>query len=307
MTLFFSRRSYNSSTDMFTKNVSSLTRYVSVAGEAPEGGSWRGGIIDQADWLDQVSAKMQSDDILIYVHGFNTPQSEMLRRTNKIEDGVRAHGFSGAVVAYDWPSDGSVAKYQSDRNDAKKTATSLVRDGIAPLLALPSRPKIHLIAHSMGAFLTLRALSDFGDSIGPGGTAWSLEQVMFAAADVDQAWMEKGAWGGLILKERSHRFTNYYNGRDEVLNLSGTIVHGRRRAGRRGLPQTLHARHVDVYCNEQYKRDVPEPDRSITYSHRWWFDNDGFYKDLALTIAGQDENAMPTRRTTNTTDLALLS
>lgn len=307
MTLFFSRRSYNSTTQKFTNNASAVTRYLTVTAQASDGGTWSGGTMTQANWLDQVSSQMQSNDVLIYVHGFNTSQPDMLRRAAKIEAGVRAHGYRGAVVSYDWPSDGSVVKYKSDRHDAKKTAPHLVSDGIAPLLNLPSRPKVHIIAHSMGTYLTLRALSDFGDSVGPGQGSWSLDQIMFVSADVDQAWMEKGAWGGLVLKERSHRFTNYYSQLDEVLNLAGGFIHGRPRAGRRGLPIPLHAKHIDVYCNEQYKRDVPSADRTVPYSHRWWFDNDGFYKDVAQTIAGVDENGMNTRRVTNTTDLALLT
>lgn len=307
MTLFFSRRSYNTSTNRFTNNASVVTRYMSVLGDGPDSGTWRGSMMDQSAWVGKVSDQMGSDDILIYVHGFNTSQAQMLRRTAKIEAGVKRHGFRGAVIAYDWPSDGSLAKYPSDRNDAKRTAPALVADGIAPLLALPSRPKIHVIAHSMGAFLTLRAFSDFGDSIGPGSSAWSADQVMFAAADVDQAWMEKGAWGGLVVKERSKRFTNYYSQLDEVLNLSGNFINGRARAGRKGLPSVLHAKHVDVYCNEQYKRDVASTDRTVPYSHRWWFDNDGFYKDMAQTMAGTDAHSMSTRRVTNTSDLALLT
>lgn len=307
MTLFFSRRTYNSSNNTFTNNASTVTRYLSVVGDGPNGGTWRGNMMDQSAWLTQVSGQLGSNDILIYVHGFNTSQPDMLRRSALIEAGVKRHGFRGAFVAYDWPSDGSLAKYPSDRRDAKKTAPALVTDGIAPLLGLPSRPKIHVIAHSMGAYLVLRAFSDFGDSIGPGNAGWSTDQVMFAAADVDQAWMEKGAWGGLVMNERSTRFTNYYSQKDEVLNLSRSFINGRTRAGRSGLPAMLHPKHVDVYCNEQYKRDVPGAKRTIPYSHRWWFDNDGFFKDVAKTIAGDDENTMNTRRVTNTTDLALLT
>jgi esterase/lipase superfamily enzyme len=280
---------------------------MSVVGDGPDGGTWRGNMMEQSSWLGKVSAEMASNDILIYVHGFNTSQSGMLRRSAKIQAGVKKHGFRGAFVAYDWPSDGKLTKYASDRNDAKKTAPALVADGIAPLLGLPSRPKVHIIAHSMGTYLVLRAFSDFGDSIGPGNASWSTDQVMFVSGDVDKKWMEKGAWGGLVMKERSNRFTNYYSQLDEILNLSGSFIHGGPRAGREGLPPLLHAKQVDVYCNEQYKRDVPSNERTAVYSHRWWFDNDGFYKDIAQTIAGKDENAMNTRRTTNLSDLALLT
>lgn len=307
MTLFFSRRTFNAQKKKFTDNVASLTRYVSITGTTSGGGGWQGGIISQGDWLDQVQQQGGTDDVLIYVHGFNTEQADMLKRMQKIETGLAAHGFNGALVAFDWPSDGSVLRYDADRRDAKAVAQYLVSDGIVPLLGLAPKPRVHIVAHSMGALVVLRGFSDFGDSAGPGQAAWSAEQVMFASGDVDRVWHERGAWGALVLNQRSARFTNYYSGRDQVLALSGGLVNGgRERVGHGGMPPLLYDAHHDVYCNEQYKKDVPEADRTLIYSHQWWFDNDGFYRDLALTIAGQAADQMPTRQATNISDQALL-
>ncbi|WP_170763074.1 alpha/beta hydrolase [Ruegeria lacuscaerulensis] len=307
MALFFSRRTYNASKKKFTIKPAAKTRYVNITQTSSGGQVRKGSIVKKSKWLDLVRQQGGDKEVLIYVHGFNTTQKGMLDRLGKIEAGVRSNGFKGAVVAFDWPSDGSVHAYDRDRSDAKAVAPHLVGDGMLPLLAMSPRPKIHIIAHSMGALVVLRAFSDFGDSAGPGNN-WGADQVMFASADVDSAWLEKGAWGGLVLKKRSKRFTNYYSGRDKVLALSGGLINGGRdRAGHAGMPDLTTKGHWDIYCNEQYKRDVPKPKRSRIYSHRWWFDNDGFYRDLALTIDGKGAKTMPTRKKTTGKDLALLT
>lgn len=307
MPLFFSRRAYNAQTQKFTNNPSALTRYVMLEGQTPSGG-WKGGIISQADWLGKVRDAGAEQGVVVFVHGFNTSQAEMLRRLDKIEKGLRGEGFKGAVVAYDWPSDGSVMNYNSDKADAKRVAPFLVRDALVPIMEMAGGPDVSVLAHSMGAYLTLRALSDAGDSAVSGTGAWTLEQVCFASADADAAWLEKGAWGALILKHRAHRFTNYYSGRDGVLELSKGINGGRKRLGRAGMPQLVTPGHFDVYCNEQYLRDVPDEDQTMRYSHIWWFDNPGFYDDLNRTLRGDDAAGMPTRRATNKPpDQALLT
>nr|WP_254437989.1 alpha/beta fold hydrolase [Ruegeria arenilitoris] len=308
MALFFSRRTYNSQKKKFTLKPAAKTRYVNITKKSADGSVRKGSIVKKADWLNLVRQQGGDSAVLIYVHGFNTSQTDMLDRLEKIENGARSNGFKGAVVAFDWPSDGSPHAYDRDRADAKTVAPHLVGDGMLPLLGMPSKPKVHILAHSMGTLVVLRAFSDFGDAAGPGNKIWSADQVMFASGDVDAAWLEKGAWGNLVLKKRSKRFTNYYSGKDKVLSLSGGLVNGgRKRAGRVGMPKLTSKGHWDIHCDEQYKRDVPKGKRSMTKSHRWWFDSKGFYKDLALNLDGQDAKKMPTRHKTNIGDQMLLT
>ncbi len=308
MALFFSRRTFNAQKKKFTLKPAAKTRYVSITKQSAGGRIRKGGIVKQSKWLELVRKEGGDSSVLIYVHGFNTSQKGMLDRLGKIEKNLRSQGYRGAVVGFDWPSDGSIHTYDRDRSDAKTVAPHLVGDGILPLLAMSSKPKVHILAHSMGALVVLRGFSDFGDGAGAGKGNWGADQVMFASGDVDSAWLEKGAWGDLVLKKRSKRFTNYYSGKDKILALSGGLVNGgRARAGHVGMPKLVSKTHWDIYCDDQYLRHVPKGKRTKAFSHRWLFDDKGFYKDVALTLAGADAKKMPTRHKTTISDLALLT
>ncbi|NKX45368.1 alpha/beta hydrolase [Roseicyclus persicicus] len=305
MPLFATRRAYNASTRRFTHNRASLTRYVSVPeGVSPDGDH----VVDAATWLSLVKGQAGAGEILIYVHGFNTEQAEMLERRRRIELGLAAEGWQGLVLSWDWPSDGTVWAYLSDRTDAKHTAPHLVVDAIGPLLNLRPQLRVHLLCHSMGAYLTLRGFSGVGDSGAPGSTPWGVHEVAFVSADADKPWMEAGAWGALVMERRCARLTNYYSTFDRVLSLSEGLVHGAERAGRDGLPVAVPAPFHDVYCGAQYEAKVPASGKTLRGSHTWYFDDPGFYRDLAATLAGADPATMQTRRpVVGSSDLALLT
>ena len=67
------------------------------------------------------------------------------------------------------------------------------------------------------------------------------------------------------------------------------------RLGRAGLPDLVASDHHDVRCTEQYLDKVDPDDQDMRYSHNWYFDDDGFYEDVARTIAGEAADQMPTR------------
>ncbi|APE42361.1 hypothetical protein BOO69_02220 [Sulfitobacter alexandrii] len=293
MRLFATRRTYNAQTHRFTNNAAALTRYVMMNETAGPVG--RGGIISREDWHREVLRAADSREILFYVHGFNTSQTTMLDRQAALERGVRRHGFRGAVVGFDWPSDGNVLAYDSDRTDAKKVAPYLVTEVIGLFLNETPRFKMHVLAHSMGAYLALRGFSGVGDA--PGARKWGVDQVVFAAADIDTEWMRQGAWGSLVMARRASRLTNYYNNNDAVLQLSGDFINGgRRRAGRKGLPDLVATDQVDVDATRRY---AAFPQKGAQISHRFYFDDDTFFRDVALTVAGTAAQAMPTRQITD--------
>lgn len=293
---FFSRRAYNPSTHTFSNNPATLTRY--FRNQPTAGGAGHDSRVDLASWIAEVLDSAETPDILIYVHGFNTSHREMLDRHRIIADRMAASGYRGAVVSFDWPSNGSVFAYPADRANAKTVAPFLVADGIFALRQAAPGHRLHILAHSMGAYLVVRGFSEHGGN-------WRVGEVLFVAADVERRFMANGAWAALVMARHCKRLTNYYNIHDEVLDLPKLLLMGGERAGRVGLTPPIPANHQDLYCAAQYEANVA--DKSHFNSHRWYFADDGFYRDVALTVAGTAAAAMPTRRPTDKGGLALLT
>lgn len=129
-------------------------------------------------------------DIVVYVHGYNNSQETMLARHRRIRQGLESHGFEGVVVSFDWPSADSALNYLEDRTDAKQTALRLVDEGIAAFAALQRpdcRINLHLLAHSMGAFVVREAFDDADDRPAIAAHSWSVSQVILVAADISSA------------------------------------------------------------------------------------------------------------------------
>lgn len=308
MALFFTRRSYNKTKKTFTNNPANHSRYISITGDRTPNGGWMGSTIPQKLWNDQVLDQTGAGALTIFVHGYNTKQSDMLKRLSKIEAGLNRNGYNGALIAYDWPSDGSELNYKQDLRDAKATAEFLIADGVLPLLRARPKLKIHLIGHSLGAYVIIRALSRFGDSNLIADRPWGLSEIAFISADVDQARLEKGTSASLAIHHRSKRLTNYHNTLDEVLWAAWLVNDRRPRLGRAGLSRPHFANHFDVYGTEQFRTKILGTHQSdLAITHNWWFEDTGFYRDLALTLGGTKPKDMSTRRPTDRGDWALLT
>jgi len=302
---FATRRSYNSSSGSFTNNFAEVTRYVKL--KPQDNGTLVGTTLPIEAWASEVWQRSASDDVVIYVHGFNTPFFFGLGSVRRIERGLRAQGFRGVVIGYAWPSQGKLfnpswpasgglTTYRKDRTMAKKSAPFLVQDVIWPLQKAKPNGRIHLMAHSMGTYLTLRGFSEFGDSAGPLSGSWGIEQALFVAADADRDWMSKGAWGGMTMDRRSVRLTNYHSMEDDVLDISWKLFNGlRERAGQHGVGSSGSKQTIDVSGTKRYLKQYEKRERTTRKSHRWYFEEPGFLKDAAITLTGKAASAMPTR------------
>ena len=133
------------------------------------------------------------EDILIFVHGYNTNTREMLASHRAIKEGLAAvpgssyvSKFNGKVISFDWPCQNSPLMYLPDRHEAKKTALELVNGGIALLSkrqAADCTINIHLLAHSTGAFVVREAFDDakHTNRVNPD---WMVTQTVFISADI---------------------------------------------------------------------------------------------------------------------------
>lgn len=291
MAFFFSRRRYNSATGKFTRARSKDTKYAETFAD-----SGQNEIVNRTEWLNRIVAAGGDQGVVLFVHGFNTLQSDMLERMAKIEAGLSKNNYGGVVVGFDWPSEGRPSAYDPDLEDVEAVAHSLVEDAIFPLLSLSPRPKVHILAHSMGAHLTAFGFGQFGNGAGP-GTRWGVDQVCFASADMASEAMDRGNQTALVLEYRSRRLTNYHSRDDDILKWSRRINGRKDRLGRAGLPAEISVEHFDVDCAARYRSFARPIDDGAIFSHRWWFeDDDRFYKDLALTLKGRAAHQMSTRQ-----------
>ncbi|WP_299891650.1 alpha/beta fold hydrolase [uncultured Ruegeria sp.] len=269
-----------------------------------------------SDWIQGVQAEAGANDeenghIVIFVHGFNTEQFEMLERHRKIRSGLEAHGFKGTVISYDWPSDGSVLGYNSDRADARRSADKLFTHGIKRLSRMQTpdcRYNIHVLAHSMGTYLVREAMDYADDDHTTAQHSWTTSQVAFVAADISSKSLGVGNPKSSSLLRRCTRLTCYYSPFDEALSISEVKRVGvSRRLGRVGLPAEHPEKAVNLYCGKFFKDNRADFSDGKSASHSWYFDSPRFYEDLHHTFMGKlDREVIPTRALTDRGNLALL-
>jgi len=134
-----------------------------------------------AELASHLSGRVGSNrDILLYVHGFNVSYDEARFRLAQIADDGR---FGGVAVLYTWPATGSLLDYGA----AKENATA-ARDALTNLIHrlgdVPDVGRVHILAHSMGAWLAMEALRENAISGSPDLNG-KLGDVMLAAPDID--------------------------------------------------------------------------------------------------------------------------
>lgn len=265
--------------------------------------------IPRRAWFDRVAAEAEVGkdpqtgkpvgDVLIYIHGFNNSQSDMLTRLRAIRTGLEPLGFKGIVIGFDWPCGDSALNYLPDRINAKLTALRLVDDGIAPLsryIDQGCRISVHVLAHSMGAFVLREAFDDADDRPAVAATSWTVSQIMFCAADVSADSMGVGPTSSSLYRH-CVRLTNYSNPFDAVLSLSNVKRLGvSPRVGRIGLPANAPAKAVNVDCGLYYDEHREDFAGIPNSDHAWYFFDPTLLKDVYLTLLGEiDRTSIPTR------------
>ncbi|MBY6067993.1 alpha/beta fold hydrolase [Leisingera aquaemixtae] len=290
-------------------NREGAVKFLAVPGGA--GHLHRGQEVRRTEWLAGVQdasgcqrladgTVLDKGHILIFVHGFNTDQFDMLERHRLIRRGLAAHGFPGAVVSYDWPSNGSVLGYASDRRDARRAAEELFFHGIRWLGRMQRADcayNVHVLAHSMGCFLVREACDYADDDHETAQSGWLVSQMAFVAADISQKSMRAGNANSSSLYRRCARLTNYYSLYDETLSVSEVKRVGvSPRLGRIGLPSGHPRKAVNLSCGEYFKDNIANPGAAASWSHRWYFEASRFYEDLNHSLLGKiDRDAIPSR------------
>jgi esterase/lipase superfamily enzyme len=134
-----------------------------------------------AELASHISGRIGSNrDVVLYIHGFNTSYDEARFRLAQI---VADGRFGGVAVLYTWPAAGSLLDYGA----AKESAT-IARDALSKLIhrlsEVPDIGRLHILAHSMGAWLAMEAMRENAISGSPDLNG-KLGDIMLAAPDID--------------------------------------------------------------------------------------------------------------------------
>jgi hypothetical protein len=273
-------------------------RIGAAGGNMPD--KWANAVLAEARSGVNPRTGQPKGDIVIYIHGFNTPTATMLQRHRLIKKGLGDQGFKGIVVSFDWPSASSALNYLEDRSDAKVTARLLVDAGISGFAARQSQDceiNLHILAHSMGSYVLREAFDDADDRPAVAATSWSVSQIMLISGDISASSMGSDNPKTSSLYRHCVRLTNYHNPFDSVLSLSNIKRVGvSPRAGRIGLPDTRPSKAVNVDCGAHYNAHKDAFDHLSNDDHIWYFYDQTFMRDAFETIEGHvDRNEISTR------------
>ena len=238
--------------------------------------------------LDENSS---TSDVLFFVHGFNVELGAMDLEHRHVKGGL-GQLINCTLVSFDWPSAGETYAYLPDLDTAKRTAILLVNAGIRPLLAAQTekcKVAIHVLCHSMGAYVVREAFDHADDGIIT-GSDWAINQLAIIAGDVEAEDFVDGNKETESLLGHVYRLTNYFNRADEVLQISNAKRFGvKPRVGRIGLPENAPSHTVNVDCTARFRNLDQGGFNFISeakLSHSWYLQDSNFYADLAETIKG---------------------
>ena len=182
--------------------------------------------MEEDEFLSEIASHVSgrvgsSRDILLYVHGFNTSLDEARFRIAQIAADGR---FSGVTALFVWNSRGGLFAYESD-----KEAATVARDALDKLLVdlarTPGVGRIHILAHSMGGWLTMESLRALAIS-GHADLDGRLGEVMLAAPDIDLTVFKQQ-----LARVDPKHVSIFIAGNDRALSISSRIAGNRPRLG----------------------------------------------------------------------------
>ncbi|QDV83206.1 alpha/beta hydrolase [Planctomycetes bacterium TBK1r] len=178
--------------------------------------------------LAETVALSPSQDLLVFIHGYNVDFQSAIRRTAQIAVDLP---FEGVPVCYSWPSQGTLLGYTVDENNAAWTQTHL-KQFLLDLAHQSGARSINVVAHSMGNRPTAGALVEIG---------WQqqfdtepsplFDRVVLAAPDVDADRFRRDL--APALTSIAEHVTLYASSDDQAL-IASKQVHGYPRAGESG-------------------------------------------------------------------------
>jgi len=164
-------------------------------------------------WFDTVRGKKRR--VLVFVHGFNTRFDAGVFRFAQL---VNDTGADVAPVLFSWPSRGRILDYNYDRE-----STNFSRSDLAYVLRTaaesPHVDDVVVMAHSMGAWLTVEALRQL--ALEDGRVPAKIHNVILASPDLDIDVFRRQV---AELGEPRPRITIFVSRHDRALEASSLIA-----------------------------------------------------------------------------------
>ena len=162
--------------------------------------------------------------VMVFVHGYNTRFDEAVFRFAQITADTGAAGEVTPIL-FSWPSWGSVSAYPYDR-ESSITARDALADLLEQIAREPGVGHIAILAHSMGAFLTMESLRTV--ALRNGRVPAKIGDLMLASPDID---VEVAASQARALGSKKPRITLFVSRDDQALRLSRFAMGSRDRLG----------------------------------------------------------------------------
>jgi len=162
-------------------------------------------------------------EAIVFIHGYANTFSDAVRRAAQIKYDL---AFDGPIVAYTWPSRGTLEGYPVDVQNVEWTAPHL-QSFLQTIAQKNGSHAVHIIAHSMGT----RVLGQAIRSLATVPNAPTFNQIVLAAPDIDTSIFKRDI--APAMKKVSPHVTLYASSNDQAL-IASKKVHGYPRAGDSG-------------------------------------------------------------------------
>ncbi|NOE19221.1 alpha/beta fold hydrolase [Ruegeria atlantica] len=154
------------------------------------------------------------DDVTIFVHGYNSTQTETIFRAAQLTHDI---GLPGSTLVYSWPSRATGYGYAYDL-DSMLFARDGLEQTIRELKAMGVK-RVILVAHSMGGALTMEMMRQT-ELQEPGWAKRNIEGVVLISPDLDldlfRSQMKR-------IDNPPDPFIVMVSQKDKILNISGRL------------------------------------------------------------------------------------
>jgi len=185
-------------------------------------------------------------DALIFVHGYNNTFAEGLYRLAQM---THDYGLPGVVVHYSWPSAANPLGYAYDRD-----SVLFARDGLTGLISqlrAAGAERVMLVAHSVGALLSMEALRQM-EIARTGSVRRAVDSVVLVSPDIDlDLFVSQARRIGALPQP----FVIFTSKRDRALALSARLTGQRERVGNVTDPAELGSLDVTLIDVSNFSGD----------------------------------------------------